>query len=305
MTSEDSKDESRPSAEELFLAGGYDGDEPDEFDEELLELTKTRERGSVLRPILMIIVISLVAWVIHDWRDEVTYFFSSSDPVPLGDVADFPLHKGDDPDWEPPIEHNQFVSLSGMPSRISRGDNYEIFRLIGAEVYVQREADQDQLREDAPRSHLEGGALPVDEHRAYYQGQGRVISFAANPERVQGVKNFFGEHYGTRFCEDYSAERIADMEQRQLRNYRTRWERRYEEADEEERQERGLRPQPDAADEERYMSTNPVCVNAFLIQDEQRPIDQWWHVVFSAFLLLFALFNLYKLVEWFRRWLRP
>ena len=304
MTSEESKEKKRPSAEELFLARGQ-SNEPDEFDEELFELTKTRERGSVLRPILMITVISLVIWVIYDWQDELAYFFSSSEPVELENVADFSLRKAEEPDWDPPVGHNQYVSLSGVPMRISSSEKYEIFRLMGAEIYVQREIGEERMREDdKPPSHLAGGVLPVDEYRQPYSGSGRMISFAAAPQQVAGVKSFFGEHYGTRFCEDYSQARIEDMERRELQQFRVRWERRYQEADEEQRQQRGLTPEPDSAQEERYLAENPVCVDAYLVRDGQRPRDQWWHLVFSAFLAIFALFNAYKLVEWFRRWLR-
>lgn len=309
MASDEERDEkvekSRPSAEELFLAGR--GEEDEEFDRELLELTRDRSRGSVLRPILMVLVIVFIASVIMDWRDELAYFFSPSEPLPMGDIADFPVLSAEDPDWSPPVAHNRYVSLEGMPTRISRGGSHEFFRLIGGEFYVQRDlpeaVDRDVDRKLPSRQELLGMSGATD--RVRYQGQGRLMSFAEAPQRFQGLKRHYGDRYGTRFCEDYSPRQIQEMERQQAEDILANWSQRYEGASQEDRERRQLTPEPTRAQIDRLVATNPVCVHAYLIHDGQRPVDLWWYVLFSALLGALMVFNIFKLVRWFRDWLRP
>lgn len=306
MTTDDSKTTDERSLEERFLAGEA-MEEPDDFDAELSELTSNRNRGSVLRPILMIIVILLVASVLHDWRDDLAYFFSSSQPVEVGDVAQFPVKMGEDPDWEPRITHNTYVAVEGMPTRMSGGSHYEVFRLIGGEIYVQRavkdsedEGDGDSL----PARGLNPG-LPIDDHRERYVGEGRLISFASDPTRVAGIKQFFEDRYNTRFCEDFTERQIEDLKHQRLETLRSNWGERYEQADEEDRLERGLTAQPTEAEEQAHLQRHPVCVDAYLLHDDQHPRDHWWYVLFATLLSLFVLYNCFQLITWFRKWLKP
>lgn len=293
------------SLEEQFLAS-YHFDEDDDFDRELLDLVQTRKRGSVLRPILMVLVIVVVSSVIFDWSDEIAYFFSSSDPLELGDTTTFSSRAAEDPEWEPAVEHNRYVSLTGLPTRISRGGKYEFFRLVGAEIYVQRELDPEEIDEE-PSTVPErpGPGLPIDEHRQRYEGEGRLIAFANAPDRVAGLKEHYAEHYNLRFCEDYTDRQLEDLRQQQLETMHTRWRQRYEQTDEQRRAELGLEPIPTEEEERDYLANRPVCVDAYLVHDGQRPIDQWWYVLFSALLIAFMIFTAFKLVRWFQDWLKP
>ncbi len=296
----------RPSVEDIFLRRSDDeGDAA--FDAELEALTKTRNRGSVLRPILMIIIVLLVTSVITDWSDEVRYFFQPDDPVELGDASEFPIKQADDPDWSPQLEHNTFVSIEGMPTRISSGSRYEVFRLVGADIYVQRDVDAgDELEEGRtlPRRNM-GPGVPVDEHREFYRGQGRLLAFDEAQNRVDGLKEFFGQTYNTQFCEDFSERRIADMEARRVEIFRQNWHERYQEASPEERDEKELTPEPSDEQVQRAIDRNPVCTTAYLLHDDQTPEDHWWYVLLSALLSLFVIFNIVKLVRWFQKWLKP
>ncbi len=313
MTSEEStkadKKRERSDLEKRFLEG-YAYDEGDDFDEELLELVENRQRGSVLRPILMILVIVVVSSVIYDWRDEIEYFFADSEPVEIGDTTRFSSRAAQDPDWEPPVAHNRYVSIGGMPTRVSRGGGYEFFRLVGAEIYVQRKLEIDD-DEDPDRGGVvsmvperAGPGLPIDEHRRRYEGEGRLIAFAKAPERVRGLKEHYAEHYNLRFCEDYTERQLEDFRAQQLETLLSRHRQRYEQTDKERREELGLEREPSDSEIRRYLDERPVCVDAYLVHDGQRPADQWWYVLFSALLGLFVLFTAYKLVRWFQAWLR-
>lgn len=305
----DDTSEQQTSLEEQFL---IDDEEPDEFDEELAELVRTRERGSVLRPILMILVVLLVSWVIYDWRSELSYFFTPPEPVDVGEVADFASKAAEEPDWQPPIAHNTYVSIEGMPTRRTSGGGYQFFRLQGAEIYVQQQDpdavdDDDDLVDDGsslPARDMAPG-LPIDEHRQWYRGEGRLISFRADPERVAGLKEFYGDQYNIRFCEDYSERQIEDLENQRIEMIRQNWAERYREASEEERRAKELTPEPTDAEERQLLDSRPVCVDGYFLQDDRRPIDHWWYVLFSVLLALFAAFNVLKLYRWFKDWLRP
>lgn len=295
----------KPSLEEIFLAGSTKEEDP-EFDQELLELTRERNRGSVLRPILMLVVILFIGSVIHDWSDELEYFFSSSEPLEMGDVAEFPV-KSLDPEWTPPVEHNRYVSVEGLPTRISRGGEYEFFRLIGGEFYVQRkltEAEREEAQRALPsRSEMMGMTPGADRNR--YVGKGRLVAFGEAPQRFEGLKRHYRERYGTRFCEDYTERQQEELRRQRIEQARINWEARYENASEEERERRALTATPTEAELEDLLERNPVCVHAYMIYDEQRPRDLWWHVLFSALLGVLMLFNAVKLVRWFRNWVRP
>ena len=277
----------------------------DELDPDLLELHREQKRGSVLRPILMILIIVLVASVIGDWTDEVRYFFHPNEPIALGDVADFPVLRAEDPSWSPPIQHNTYVSVEGMPMRISRGGEYEFFRLIGGEFYVQRaitDEDYDPNRSLPTRQQLLGTSASGD--RVRYQGSGRLVSFAAAPDRFRSLKNHHFERYGTRFCEDYSQRQIDELLRQREELLRANWALRYQSASPDEIQAQNLTPEPSPDEVDSLLHRNPVCVNAYLIQDGQSPRTFWRYLVFCGVLALLMIFNAVKLVLWFRDWFR-
>lgn len=305
MSDEERSQGAKSNLEEVFWARS--SGEGDEYDRELLELVRERQRGSVLRPILMVLVIFFVGTVIYDWRDEWIYFFHSSEPVEMGDVADYPLFLADDPQWKPPAGHNRFVSVEGVPTRMSRGGEYEFFRLIGGEFYVQRKIDEEALER------LEERKLPSRQElmgiggadRMRYSGRGRLMSFAKAPERFEGLKEHYNERYGTRFCEDYTPRQYEELERQARERISDNWARRYEVASAEERERRQLTPQPTEEEVADLLARNPICVNAYLIHDGQEPRDVWWHLLFSAVLMGLIVFNLVKLFQWLRSWLKP
>lgn len=298
------EESTKPSLEEIFLAGSQKEDP--EFDEELMDLVRERQRGSVLRPIMMVLVIVVIGSVIADWKDELTYFFHPSEPVAMGDISEFPIHALD-PQWEPPVTHNTYVSLQGLPTRISRGGEYEFFRLIGGEFYVQRklspeEVERSQEERLPTRAELMGMAPGGD--REVYNGRGRLVAFEEAPQRFGGLKRHYQERYNTLFCEDYTERQRAELRRQKMEQVADNWALRFENADQEERDRRNLTPQPTQEELDDLLDRNPVCVHAFMIYDDQAPRDFWWYLVFSALLGLLMLYNVVKLYRWFANWLK-
>ncbi len=301
MTEKDRKEMTREELEAYFFEHTADED----IDPELLEMHREEKRGSVLRPILMILIIVLVGSVISDWTDEVTYFFHPSEPIELGDIADFPVNRAEDPEWEPPVKHNTYVSVEGMPMRISRGGEYEFFRLIGGEFYVQREITDENYDPDRrlpTRAEVLGMTGAGDRFR--YEGTGRLVSMAAAPGRYRSLKDHHYERYGTRFCEDYTERQLDEIQRQRTEVLVGNWAARYENATAEEREEQGLTPAPTEEEIAGVLGRNPLCVNAYLIQDGQSPRTFWRYVVFCGVLALLMLFSAGRLVLWFRDWFR-
>jgi len=272
-----------------------------EVDEELMGLAQRREQGSVLRPILMLLVIAVLGSVINDWRSEIAYFFADREPVVLGDVTSWPSKMRDDPGWTPPVKHNSYVRLEGVPSRRSEGGDWQFLKLVGGEVYVQREGRM------AGMSALEREMAvdePGDNDRTYYQGEGRLLSFASSGERLGGLKRFYGERYGVAYCEDYDEaglERLAE-ERREL--IRRNWTERYRQASEEERSEKGWTERATDAEGQEVVESKPLCVNAYFVQDGRSPNSHWWYAVMTLLMGLVAAYNVVKLVRWGRAWVR-
>lgn len=173
-----------------------DSEFEEEIDPELLGLASSGRRGSILRPILFLVVIWFGASLIHDWKVPLSYFFSSSEPVEIGNVIEFASLSAQDPNFKPDIPHNRYVSLSGVPSRRSQGDRFMFFKLAGGDVYVE------MPREDAGLSDIEREVQNKkgDIDRQFFEGSGRALRLSEMPERYTGLRSYYFGRYYTYFC---------------------------------------------------------------------------------------------------------
>lgn len=173
----------------------YHDDE--ELDPELLKLATAGQRGSVLRLLLFGIVIWFGLSLISDWEMQLRYFFSPSEPVELGNVLDFASKKAQDPDFTPEIPDNRYVSLSGVPSRRAQSSNYQYFKLVGSDIFVETR------RDDADLTELErlSESTKSDVDRTYFKGAGRARRLSAHPDAYQGLRGYYARNYHTYLCE--------------------------------------------------------------------------------------------------------
>lgn len=168
----------------------------EDIDPELLQLASSGRRGSVLRLLLFAVVIWFGISLIDDWRPQLEYFFSDSQPIELGSVTEFASHSEQDPNYRPDIPNNRYVSLKGVPTRRSQSKKYQFFKLVGGQVYVET------LREDAHLSDLQRQqkAEAADADRTYFSGAGRAIRLSEQPARYEGLRSYYFENYQTYFC---------------------------------------------------------------------------------------------------------
>ncbi|QDG51113.1 hypothetical protein FIV42_10315 [Persicimonas caeni] len=176
----------------------YDSAEFDdeELDEELLDLASSRRQGSLLRPILFIVVIWFGVSVISDWQTQLAYFFSSSEPVEIGSVTDFPAKRAQDPNWEPEIPHNRYVSIEGVPSKRAQSKRYKFFKLVGDHVYIEVPRDIEDKTELELEFQNEKGEID----RTYFEGAGRALHLSKIPGQYQGLRSYYYQRYNTNFC---------------------------------------------------------------------------------------------------------
>jgi hypothetical protein len=269
-----------------------------EVDPELMDLARERSRQSALRPILFIAVIAVGVWVISDFWPDVRYYFSSTEPIAIGDVTDMAGKREEDPNWKPDLPHNRLVELGGIPKRRSQSRLYRYFKLVGAPIYV--EVPRDRSSDPLERKMNEDAKGEVD--RTYFGDSGQLIAFAQMTERYQGLKSYYQRQYGTRFCEMIDPKERERIEQERRQTVITNWKKQYEAASEQERKEKGLTPEPTDEEIAGILNSSPICVHAYLLRAEREPGDNWWYVLLAGLFGAFMLVNLYWLVGWGRNY---
>lgn len=297
-TRDGDEDAARAALEEEFMAAGEDDEE---VDPELMALAEERSRPSALRPILFIAVIALGIWIVGDFRTQIEYFFSSSDPVQLGEIAEMAKGPDEEPNWSETFSHNRYVELAGIPKRRSESRKYRYFKLVGAPVYVEQPLTEVG---EAPEPKFRGPNRSGPEGRTYFEGKGRMIAFGKMPDKYAGVKHYYRKKYGTRFCENLSKKDKQRIRSEQRSTIIDNWRARYDNASKKERQKKGLTPEPSDEELQEILNANEICTEAFLVQATVSPRDHWMYVLTAALFGLFMLLNVYWLIRWFRDFFR-
>jgi hypothetical protein len=271
----------------------------DEPDPELIALAGGGTRPSILRPILMIAVIVLGGWIISDWKTELEYYVSDAKPIELGDALDFAA--ASDADIAAKLPHNRYVSITGIPTQRSQSTRYRFFRLVGAPVFV--EEPRDDVIEDPLQRELEGD-VKGDVDRTMFRGAGRLTKFSEMPERYGGLRHYYRTRYNITFCEELTPQAFAEVKRRKRDAIIGQLRSEYEDATPEERELRKLQPNPSDALVDDLLADDPVCIEAWLLQDQMPPSEHLWYLVATLMFLGFMLFNVGMLVRWVRAFAR-
>lgn len=263
-----------------------------------MALAGTGSRPSILRPILMIAVIVLGGWIISDWRADLEYFLSNSEPVELGDAIEFAVIGND---TEKSLPHNQYVAISGIPTQRSQSTRYRFFRLIGAPIFVEQR--RDDVIEDPLQRELEGD-VKGDVDRTVFRGAGRLMKFSEMPQRYHGLRHYYRSRYNITFCEELTPQQHAEIKKRKRDAIVAQLKLEYTEASAEERERRKLTEAPNETLIDDLLESDPVCLEAWLLQDGAPPNSHTWYLVATLMFLAFMLFNVVMLVRWVRAFLR-
>lgn len=268
----------------------------DEPDPELIALAGAGN-SSILRPILMLAVIVLGAWIISDWRTELEYFASSSEPVALGNATEFALRE----DAIASLPHNRYVSITGIPTQRSQAERYRFFRLVGAPIFVEEK--RDDIIEDPLERELQGD-VKGEVDRTMYEGSGRLLKFSEMSARYGGLRYYYESNYQLRFCESLTPQQIEELRNQKRDGYVAGLIAEYEAATPEVRIAKKLSNPPNADLVEQLLDDDPVCHDMWLLQTDVKPSNHIWYVVVSLLFLAFMTFNAVMIVRWVRDFFR-
>jgi len=249
------------------------------------QLARMRPRINWVRPFLMIAVMVFAGFVMSRFQTELEYYLSSDTPIELGDVTDFASHAATDPTWVPTIPHNRYVSISGIPSRRSVACNppLRFFKLIGGHVYVEAPMDQEMTTLECEMEKKNKDPSKVDVQ--FYSGQGRAISLDRTDQRYTALKNFYEAEFGDLFCssltEAKKQKRLDDLRQVLREQYKEKH-----------------KAYPTDTILQELLDREPVCQNAYLIQDGRAPAGNWTYLAIFIGLALVMLWNVYVLIRW-------
>lgn len=243
------------------------------------------------RPALMLAVIAFAVYLGTQFTTEISYFFSSSEPIELGEVTEFPERTRANPDNPPEVPNNRYVSLSGIPTRpsISCNPPTRYFKLIGAHVYVEKRIDDKLSTMMCKAGKSERNPREGDDP-IFFEGAGRAVSFAAMSKNYSNLKGFYERNYGELFCSSMTeAKREARV--KLLRDMLR----------EKHKLDHGSYPDDDTL--EKLLAGETVCYNAYFIQAGQAPGDYWHYLLIYIVLGLIILWNISTIVRWARRYL--
>lgn len=167
------------------------------------------KRLTPFNTLLMLGVLGFVPWYVYGERQDIEYFFSSSEAVDLGQVEAYSMGEGEQAQTYP---DNRYVRVRGIPIRqvgISMRDNplggtvtKLVYQLMGSPVYVEENAEDskyaDFMAKMTTTFQPDTVVDPVDI-------VGRMRRFdTADAKKYVPIRNYYSEKYGTSFCENMS-----------------------------------------------------------------------------------------------------
>lgn len=255
------------------------------------ELEGLRPEINWVRPLLALTLIAAAVYGMTLFRSQLEFFFLDDTPVDLGDVTDYPTHAAVDPAWKPPIVHNQYVKVTGIPTHFSAicAPPVRFFKLVGAQVYVELPM-ADDVSAIACRLETQGrkGKIPDLE---YFDGTGRAVAFKDAGHQYGSLRTFYEREYAEHFCSSMTeAKKNALLKERRklLREDVKRTSGEY----------------PDDAKLEALVTAEPLCQSGFIVQAGVTPKSYWHFLLIYVVLIAIILWNLYALATWARK-VRP
>jgi len=252
------------------------------------ELERLRPQINWFRPFLMIGVIAGAVYGLTLFQTQLEYFLLDDEPINLGEVAEYPTRLAENPEWEPEIPHNRYVTVTGIPTRFSGicTPPIRFFKLIGAHIYVELPMDDD-VSAIACHAQTQGTRADVPDLE-YFEGAGRAVAFDRSHRQYSSLKSFYEREYSDRFCSSMTE---AKKEAR-LKDLRTVLR-------EEVKSKSG--EYPDDAKLDELVSREPICHNAFIIQTGVTPRSYWHFILIYVVLIGIIGWNLYALAAWTKK----
>ncbi len=174
---------------------------------------KKNQRPSILAFLLLVGVAGYVPYYVYQNRDDISYFFSSSEAISLGNSQDYRLaSKGETQSKEEKFEDNRYSEVSGIPihhigiqkkdSIISGTAQMLVYEMMGSSIYVQEPMENSRfasfMQQTSPQFGSGTGIEPL-------KVSGRLRRFdETEQKKYQQVRDYYNKKYGTVFCDDMS-----------------------------------------------------------------------------------------------------
>lgn len=169
-----------------------------------LDQLASTQASRILKPIIFLLLLSLSGLTAWQFVGNARYYFAPDAVAPLGDAEDIgnTIRSGTP---SPNLRSHRFVSLSGIPQRHASAGDKEVFKLIGAQIYVAQES----TTAPGPLTNTFGDADNPDENREEFVGSGWLISFSDLPRKYAGIRDFYAENYRVPFCSHEPSPQLA------------------------------------------------------------------------------------------------
>lgn len=188
-------DRDLPHSPDEFERQFFGPNQPGELGSADLDQLAATQASRILKPIIFVLLLGLSGLTAWQYVGHLRYFFAPVTVAPLGDVEDIGnALRAEKPD--PNLRSHRFVSLSGIPQRYATAGDKTVFKLIGAQIYVARDAAK--LPEAG--SETFGDADNPDENREEFDGSGWLVAFSELPRNLAGIRDFYAENYRVPFC---------------------------------------------------------------------------------------------------------
>lgn len=172
---------------------------------------KRPPKWSASRVLLMTGVIVGVPWLVYGNLSDISYFFSSSSAVDLGDASDYIRSTGGKPGKAQDFEDNKLVRMKGFPVHqiaIKTKDGglthktKLIYQLMGSSVYVEEPLENSKYAQFVSSTKtqfsMDAGVVAVDV-------EGRLRRFdTADAKQYAPVRSYYTDNYGVTFCNSLS-----------------------------------------------------------------------------------------------------
>lgn len=244
---------------------------PDDFvDDELVNMDSADAWG---QPMVLALLATFALILAFQYTSDLRFFFTSRTAVDLNAGTDDEYTIADS--WSASgdlvLPSNRYVAVSGISERKSVARDRLFYKLVGAQIYVER-----VVIDERPRI-LRGQPIPVERGqesiRPLHDEPGRLIAFSDLPKRYSRLIQFYSDNYRVHFCGFEPSDLLAQYQ------YRIR-----QEASRDLELELGRTP----TDEEISARAGPgaTCQSGYLLLSGDSPADYWF------FPLLYLAFGL-------------
>ena len=167
---------------------------------------------SPISAFLMVGVCAFIPWYIWGQRQDLAYFFSSSEPIDLGIAQDYHLVSEGEQAKAEHFEDNRYVRIEGIPIRHVGIQVSEIplfpkkkklvYQLMGSTVYIQEDMENSRfasfMAQTSPTLNQNMGVEQIEI-------KGRLRRFdSVDDKRYSAVRGHYTDKYGTIFCQGMS-----------------------------------------------------------------------------------------------------